>query len=110
MLRHIDKTLKWDLRQSASFEPSCACSLHRSFQPVIDCWKEVSKEKSHTIVTYQVCMGAPSSNRLQWKLTYLFRSSMQTIFHFPNNDMNPSTSEIASVDVSIRNAQEPLQR
>jgi hypothetical protein len=36
--------------------------------------KIISKEKSHKVVIFHVCVGAPLSNRLQWKFAHRFRS------------------------------------
>jgi hypothetical protein len=80
VLGHIDETLKRDLRQSVSFEPSYACFLQRSVRPVTDCWKKASIQKSRTVVILLLCVEAPLSNLLQLKLAYLLRSSMQAVF------------------------------
>jgi hypothetical protein len=39
----------------------------------------LSKEKSHKVVIFHVCVGAPLSNRLQWKLAHRFRSPTLSI-------------------------------
>jgi hypothetical protein len=56
MLRHIDDTLKRDLCQSASFEPSRM--LFARLGSAGNRLLEISiKRKSHTVVTFHVCMG-----------------------------------------------------
>jgi hypothetical protein len=56
MLRHIDDTLKRDLRQSASFEPSSL--LFATLGSAGNRLLEISiKRKSHTVVTFHVCVG-----------------------------------------------------
>jgi hypothetical protein len=63
MLRHIDDTLKRDLRQSASFEPSSL--LFATLGSAGNRLLEISiKRKSHAVVTFTCVWGAPLLNRL----------------------------------------------
>jgi hypothetical protein len=41
-----------------------------------------TKEKSHEVVVFHVCVGSPVSNRLQWKFLYRFRSATLSIMPF----------------------------
>jgi hypothetical protein len=37
--------------------------------------KNANKRKSHKVVIFHVCVGAPLSNRLQWKFAHQFGSA-----------------------------------
>jgi hypothetical protein len=69
MLRHIDDSLKKDLRQSASFEPSSL--LFATFGSAGDRLLEISIKRKVTLsLHFTYAWGAPLLNHLQWKLAY----------------------------------------
>jgi hypothetical protein len=83
MNAYINETLNGtSLRETASFEPSCMF-VRRSVRPLRDSEKKIQKkisnEKSHKVVIFHVCVGAPLSNRLQWKFGHRFRSPTLSI-------------------------------